>query len=194
MRMAMVGLGKMGGNMARRLCRDGIEVVGYNRSPDIVNTLAQEEGLIPAASLAETVAKLSSPRVIWLMLPAGEATELAIRELIPMLVKDDVIVDGGNSNFHDDERRGKLCAEHGIGFMDAGTSGGVWGLAIGYCLMANNTSKEEQHDKPALKVLAPGPDRGWAHVGPVGAEHFTKMILNGIYYGMMQAFAGGGRV
>src|SRR3569833_3195085 len=154
MRMAMVGLGKMGGNMARRLCRDGIEVVGYNRSPDIVNTLAQEEGLIPAASLAETVAKLSSPRVIWLMLPAGEATELAIRELIPMLVKDDVIVDGGNSNFHDDERRGRLCAEHGIGFKDAGTSGGVWGAGGAEREKENDTNKVVQHVIPALKVLA----------------------------------------
>ena len=191
MRMAMVGLGKMGGNMARRLCRGGIEVVGYNRSPEIVRTLASEEGLIPAASLAEVVDKLSAPRVVWLMLPAGEATEQAIHELIPMLAPGDVIVDGGNSNFHDGERRGALCAQHDIGFMDAGTSGGVWGLANGYCLMVGGAPEVVAHVIPALKVLAPAADRGWAHVGPVGAGHFTKMIHNGIEYGMMQAFAEG---
>lgn len=191
MRMGIVGLGKMGANMARRLCRGGIEVVGYNRSPEIVQTLAAEEGLIPAASLAEVVAKLSSPRVVWLMLPAGETTELAIRELIPMLVRGDVIVDGGNSNYHESERRGRLCAEAGIGFADVGTSGGIWGLGNGYCLMAGGASEVVREIEPALKVLAPAPDRGWAHVGPVGAGHFTKMIHNGIEYGMMQAFAEG---
>ena len=191
MRMAMVGLGKMGGNMARRLCRGGIEVVGYNRSPDIVKTLAAEEGLIPAGTLAEVVKKLGAPRVVWLMLPAGEATEQAIHELIPLLAKGDVIVDGGNSNFHESERRGKLCADHAIGFMDAGTSGGVWGLANGYCLMVGGEPEVVKHVVPALKVLAPAADRGWAHVGPVGAGHFTKMIHNGIEYGMMQAFAEG---
>lgn len=191
MRMAMVGLGKMGGNMARRLCRGGIEVVGYNRSMEIINTLAEEEGLIPAATLSEVVGKLTSPRVIWLMLPAGDATEQAIHELIPMLAKGDVIVDGGNSNFHESERRGKLCAERGVGFMDAGTSGGIWGLANGYCLMVGGDAEVVKHAVPALKVLAPEPDRGWAHVGPVGAGHFTKMIHNGIEYGMMQAFAEG---
>lgn len=181
----------MGANMARRLCRGGIEVVGYNRSSEIVQTLAAEEGLIPAASLAEVVAKLSSPRVVWLMLPAGETTELAIRELIPMLVRGDVIVDGGNSNYHESERRGQLCAEAGIGFADVGTSGGIWGLGNGYCLMAGGASEVVREIEPALKVLAPAPDRGWAHVGPVGAGHFTKMIHNGIEYGMMQAFAEG---
>ena len=191
MRMAMVGLGKMGANMARRLSRGGIEVVGYNRSPEIVQTLAREEGLTPAASLAEVVGELSSPRVIWLMLPAGETTELAIGELIPMLAKGDIIVDGGNSNFHESVRRGQLCDAAGIGFMDAGTSGGVWGLANGYCLMVGGASEVVKEVEPALKVLAPAPDRGWAHVGPVGAGHYTKMIHNGIEYGMMQAFAEG---
>lgn len=191
MRIAMVGLGKMGGNMARRLCRGGAEVIGYNRSPEIVNTLVAEEGMIAATSLADVVSKLQAPRVVWLMLPAGEATEQAIDELIPMLAKGDVIVDGGNSNFHDGERRGSLCAEHGIGFMDAGTSGGVWGLANGYCLMVGGEPEVVKHVIPFLKVLAPAADRGWAHVGPVGAGHFTKMIHNGIEYGMMQAFAEG---
>ena len=191
MRIAMVGLGKMGGNMARRLCRGGVEVIGYNRSPDIVRTLVAEDGMIAATSLADVVSKLQAPRVVWLMLPAGETTEQAISELIPMLAKGDVIVDGGNSNFHDGERRGKLCAGHGIGFMDAGTSGGVWGLANGYCLMVGGEPEVVKHVIPFLKVLAPATDRGWAHVGPVGAGHFTKMIHNGIEYGMMQAFAEG---
>jgi len=191
MRMAMVGLGKMGGNMARRLCRGGIEVVGYNRSPEIVNALAAEEGLIPAASLTEVVQKLSTPRVVWLMLPAGDATEQAIHELLTQLAEGDVVVDGGNSNFHESERRGRLCAERGIGFMDAGTSGGIWGLDNGYCLMVGGEPQVVKNVEPALKVLAPAADRGWAHVGPVGAGHFTKMVHNGIEYGMMQAFAEG---
>jgi 6-phosphogluconate dehydrogenase len=191
MRMAMVGLGKMGANMARRLCRGGIEVVGYNRSPEIVNTLAAEEGLIPATSIAEVVKKLSAPRVVWLMLPAGDTTEQAIHELIPLLAKGDAVIDGGNSNYHESERRGELLAGHGIGFMDAGTSGGIWGLANGYCLMVGGEPAVAELVAPALKVLAPAPDRGWAHVGPVGAGHFTKMVHNGIEYGMMQAFAEG---
>ena len=157
MRMAMMGLGKMGGNMARRLCRGGIEVVGYNRSPQIVNTLAAEEGLLPAASIAEAVEKLSAPRVVWLMLPAGEATEHAIHELIPLLAEGDVVVDGGNSNYHESERRGKWLAEHGIGFMDAGTSGGIWGLANGYCLMVGGDPEVVERVTPALRVLAPAP-------------------------------------
>ena len=191
MRMAMVGLGKMGANMARRLCRGGIEVVGYNRSPQIVQTLAKEEGLIPAASLAQVVGELGSPRVVWLMLPAGETTEQAIEELVTMLSRGDVVVDGGNANFHESQRRGELCARYGIGFMDAGTSGGVWGLANGYCLMVGGEAEVVKEVEPALKVLAPAPDHGWAHVGPVGAGHYTKMIHNGIEYGMMQAFAEG---
>ncbi len=191
MKMALIGLGKMGGNMARRLCRGGVEVVGYNRSQDIVKKIAAEEGMIPAASVAEAVQQLPSPRVVWIMLPSGEPTEQQIRDLIPLLSRGDVVVDGGNSNYHDSERRGAWLAEHGIGFMDAGTSGGIWGLDNGYCLMVGGTSEVAAVLEPALKVLAPAPDRGWAHVGPVGAGHFTKMIHNGIEYGMMQAFAEG---
>ncbi|MEJ2554540.1 MAG: decarboxylating 6-phosphogluconate dehydrogenase [Gammaproteobacteria bacterium] len=191
MRMLMMGLGKMGANMARRLCRGGIEVVGYNRSPQIVNRLVAEEGLIPAGSLSEAVEKLTAPRVVWLMLPAGEATEQTIHDLIPLLEEGDVVVDGGNSNYHQSERRGKLLADHGIGFMDAGTSGGVWGLANGYCLMVGGEAGVVELVAPALKVLAPAPDCGWAHVGPIGAGHFTKMVHNGIEYGMMQAYAEG---
>ncbi|ALP52456.1 6-phosphogluconate dehydrogenase [Candidatus Tenderia electrophaga] len=191
MRMAMIGLGKMGGNMARRLCRGGIEVVGYNRSPEIVNALAAEEGMVPAGALREAVEKLTAPRVVWLMLPSGAPTEQAIEELNALLEQGDVIVDGGNSNYHDSQRRGATVAKAGIGYVDAGTSGGIWGLDNGYCLMVGGARDAVALVEPALKVLAPAPERGWAHVGPVGAGHFTKMIHNGIEYGMMQAMAEG---
>ncbi len=191
MKLAIFGLGKMGGNMARRLRRAGIDVVGYNRSSDVVQQIAKEDGLIPASSPEDAVGKLSIPRVIWLMLPAGDATEAMIDQLIPSLAKGDIIIDGGNSNYHDSQRRGEKLAKHGLRFADVGTSGGIWGLANGYCLMAGGDKSTLEVIAPALKALAPAPDRGWAHVGPVGAGHFTKMIHNGIEYGMMQAFAEG---
>jgi 6-phosphogluconate dehydrogenase len=187
----MIGLGKMGGNMSRRLCRSGIEVVGYDRSPEAVAQLAREECMLPAASVADAVAQLSGPRVVWLMLPSGGPTEQQVRELAPLLARGDIIVDGGNSNYHDSQRRGAWLAERGIGFMDSGTSGGVWGLENGYCLMVGATAEVAQTMTPILQALAPAPERGWAHVGPVGAGHFTKMIHNGIEYGMMQSFAEG---
>ena len=195
MRMALIGLGKMGGNMARRLCRGGIEVVGYNRSPEIVNALTNEEGMIPATSLRDAVEKLVAPRVVWLMLPCGAPTEAAIEDLLEILEQGDVVVDGGNSNYHDSQRRGALLAQQGIGYVDSGTSGGIWGLDNGYCLMVGGEKAAVAEVEPALKVLAPGngdgPENGWAHVGPVGAGHFTKMVHNGIEYGMMQAMAEG---
>jgi len=191
MRIAMIGLGKMGANMARRLRDGGIEVVGYNRSMEIVDELAASHGLIGATSTADAVQKLSTPRVVWLMLPSGDPTEQQIHDLIPMLSKGDIVIDGGNSNYKDSQRRGKLLHEHGIGFMDAGTSGGIWGLKEGYCLMVGGTPDIVGIVEPVLKVLAPAADRGWAHVGPVGAGHFVKMIHNGIEYGMMQAYAEG---
>ncbi|MDH5445598.1 MAG: decarboxylating 6-phosphogluconate dehydrogenase [Gammaproteobacteria bacterium] len=191
MQMAMIGLGKMGANMARRLCRGGIQVMGFNRSPDITQQLAKEEGMQTATSLADIVQQLPSPRIIWLMLPSGEPTENAIHELMNLLQAGDLIIDGGNSNYHDSQRRGQLLSQHDIGFVDAGTSGGVWGLQNGYCLMVGGEANYIKLLTPALKVLAPAEDRGWAHVGPVGAGHFTKMIHNGIEYGMMQAFAEG---
>jgi 6-phosphogluconate dehydrogenase len=187
----MVGLGKMGANMARRLCRSGIEVVGYNRSADIVQTLAREEGMLPAKSLAEAVEQLKAPRIVWLMLPSGQPTEEHVNELRDMLEPGDVVVDGGNSNYCDSERRGALLAQCGIEYVDAGTSGGVWGLDNGYCMMVGGSEAGVSAVEPALKALAPAPDKGWAHVGPVGAGHFTKMVHNGIEYGMMQAFAEG---
>ncbi|MBI5436024.1 MAG: decarboxylating 6-phosphogluconate dehydrogenase [Nitrosomonadales bacterium] len=191
MRMAMIGLGKMGGNMVRRLRRGGVEVVGYDRAPEVVAQLAKEEGMVASSSVADAVAKLSSPRVVWLMLPSGEPTEQQVRALVPLLSKGDIIVDGGNSNYHDSQRRGAWLAEQGIGFMDSGTSGGIWGLENGYCLMVGATAEVAQTMRPILQALAPAADRGWAHVGPVGAGHYTKMIHNGIEYGMMQSFAEG---
>ncbi len=181
----------MGSNMARRLLRKGIEVVGYNRSMDIVDTLAREEGLIPAVSLNEAIEKLAAPRIVWLMLPAGNATEQTLHELIPLLEKGDIVVDGGNANYHDSQRRGALLADRDIGFIDAGTSGGVWGLDNGYCMMVGGSEEDVVRLEPVLKALAPAEDRGWARMGPVGAGHYTKMIHNGIEYGMMQAFAEG---
>lgn len=191
MRLAMIGLGKMGGNMVRRLRRNGIEVVGYDRDAQVVAGLTGEAGMIAATSVADAVGKLSSPKVVWLMLPSGDPTENQLKELAPMLSRGDVVVDGGNSNFKDSQRRGAWLAEQGIGFMDAGTSGGVWGLENGYCLMVGASPEVAQIMTPVLKALAPAPDRGWAHVGPVGAGHYSKMIHNGIEYGMMQALAEG---
>jgi 6-phosphogluconate dehydrogenase len=189
--MAMVGLGKMGGNMVRRLRRGGIEVVGFDRSIEVMAQLSQEDGMIAVSSVEVAVSQLSSPRIVWLMLPSGDPTEQQIRALAPLLSKGDIIVDGGNSNYHDSQRRGAWLAEQGIGFMDSGTSGGVWGLENGYCLMVGATAEVAQTMAPILQVLAPAADRGWAHVGPIGSGHFTKMIHNGIEYGMMQSFAEG---
>ena len=191
MKLAMIGLGKMGGNMVRRLCQGGHEVVGYDRDESVVVNIAASDGMIAASSVADAVAKLEAPRVVWLMLPAGEITEQQLQALIPLLSEGDVIVDGGNSNFHDSERHGIMLAEHGIGFMDAGTSGGIWGLKNGYCLMVGGEDWVADIMQPALQTLAPADDRGWSHVGPVGAGHFTKMVHNGIEYGMMQAYAEG---
>jgi len=190
MRLAMIGLGKMGANMTQRLIQDGHEVVGYNRSKEIVMELTQK-GMLPADSIANAVNQLSAPRVVWLMIPSGSPTDNAIHELIPMLEEGDIVIDGGNSNYHDSQRHGALLAKHDIGFVDSGTSGGVWGLKNGYCLMVGGDKQVVEQIEPVLKSLAPAEDRGWAHVGPVGAGHFTKMIHNGIEYGMMQSFAEG---
>lgn len=194
MRLAMIGLGKMGGNMVRRLRRQGngsIEVVGYDRDAQVVAGLAGECGMVAATSVADAVGKLPSPKVVWLMLPSGDPTENQLKELVPLLAKGDIVIDGGNSNYKESQRRGAWLAEQGIGFMDSGTSGGVWGLENGYCLMVGATPEVAKVVEPVLKALAPAPDRGWAHVGPVGAGHYSKMIHNGIEYGMMQALAEG---
>lgn len=191
MRLAMIGLGKMGGNMVRRLRRGGIEVVGYDRDAKVVAGLAGECGMVAATSVADAVGQLPSPKVVWLMLPSGDPTENQLKEIVPLLARGDIVVDGGNSNYKESQRRGAWLAAQGIGFMDSGTSGGVWGLENGYCLMVGATPEVAKLVEPVLKVLAPAPDRGWAHVGPVGAGHYAKMIHNGIEYGMMQALAEG---
>ena len=191
MRIAMIGLGKMGANMVRRLHQGGIEVVGYNRSKEIMATLAEEVGMLKAATIAGAVKQLDAPRVVWLMLPSGKPTEKAIKELENRLSFGDIVVDGGNSNYHDSMRRGAMLAQSGIGYIDAGTSGGIWGLKNGYCLMVGGEGQHVKVIEPVLKALAPAADRGWAHVGPRGAGHYAKMIHNGIEYGMMQAYAEG---
>ncbi|MFP4271659.1 MAG: phosphogluconate dehydrogenase (NAD(+)-dependent, decarboxylating) [Halothiobacillaceae bacterium] len=193
MKLAIYGLGRMGGNMARRLARGGIEVVGHNRSAAAVDALREESGFIPAYTLEEMLAALDgeSTRVVWLMLPAGDVTEQAIDALLPKLSPGDVLIDGGNSWYQDTLRRSARVQAAGVHFLDVGTSGGVWGLANGYSLMVGGSREAFAHIEPAIRVLAPAPDRGWGHVGPVGSGHFVKMVHNGIEYGMMQAFAEG---
>jgi 6-phosphogluconate dehydrogenase len=194
MKLAMIGLGKMGGNMTTRLLRSGIEVVGYDRSVEVVTKLVETEGMIASSSVADAVSKLGEngeKRIVWLMLPSGEPTEIQIQNLAEILAKGDIIIDGGNSNYKDSQRRGAWLAERGIGFMDAGTSGGIWGLENGYCLMVGAIPEVAKTVEPILIALAPSKENGWAHVGPIGSGHFTKMIHNGIEYGMMQAMAEG---
>lgn len=192
MRIAMIGLGRMGANMARRLSRNGIDVIGYNRSAEVAHRIAGEEARFTAAETVEAaVEALEAPRVVWLMLPAGDPTEQHLVRIAERLGPGDIIVDGANSNFHDTLRRGKLLQERGIGLCDAGTSGGVWGLDSGYCMMVGGNGRDIGIIRPLLEALAPSPEQGWAHVGPVGSGHYTKMIHNGIEYGMMQAFAEG---
>ena len=178
MKLGMVGLGRMGGNMAKRLENDGHVVQSYARS-----------GGGTAGSLEELVGQLEGRRAVWLMIPAGDPTEQAVQELLGLLDEGDVIVDGGNSNFRDSQRRGGLAAEKRLGYIDAGVSGGIWGLANGYCLMVGGEDGAVGFLEPAFKTLAP--DDGYAHVGPSGAGHFVKMVHNGIEYGLMQAYAEG---
>ncbi|MEZ4592510.1 MAG: decarboxylating 6-phosphogluconate dehydrogenase [Chloroflexota bacterium] len=191
MKLAMIGLGKMGANMARRLIGGGHTVVGFNLETAVTNQLAAEVNLIPAYSLAETVAKLDAPRVAWVMVPAGNPTENVITELGNLLAEGDLIVDGGNSNYKETMRRGQMLAEKGIHFVDVGTSGGVWGLKEGYSMMVGGEATAVSTLSPALKTLAPSAELGWGHVGPSGAGHFVKMVHNGIEYGLMQAYAEG---
>jgi 6-phosphogluconate dehydrogenase len=190
MELAMIGLGKMGGNMTRRLMRGGHRVVAYDLSPATVQELAGE-GAAPASGLDDVVGKLAAPRVVWVMAPAGDPTEQTIRSLAERLSKGDLIVDGGNSNYKDSIRRAAWLAERGLLFVDAGTSGGIWGLQEGYSMMVGGTPEAVARLRPVLETLAPAKDKGWGHMGPSGAGHFVKMVHNGIEYGMMQAFAEG---
>lgn len=190
MRLAIIGLGRMGLNMSRRLLQGGHEVAVYNRSPEPVKE-AVSAGGIPLATLTQVMETLTPPRVVWLMLPAGEITENHLNTFAEMLSPGDVLIDGGNSNFNDTQRRAKMLEPKGLHFVDVGTSGGVWGLTEGYSLMVGGSAEAVAILRPALETLAPAPDKGWGHVGPSGAGHYVKMVHNGIEYGMMQAYAEG---
>jgi 6-phosphogluconate dehydrogenase len=190
MQLGMIGLGKMGANMARRLMNDGHEVVGFDVDPDAVQEL-EDEGAGGASGVDELVDELASPRVLWMMVPAGEAVDATIGNLLPHLGEGDVLVDGGNSNYKDTLRRAERVQDAGVHYVDVGTSGGVWGLEEGYSMMVGGPEEAVDHLRPALETLAPGPDKGWGHMGPVGSGHFVKMVHNGIEYGVMQAYAEG---
>ena len=188
MQMAMIGLGRMGGNMVERLLRRGHQIVAYDRTPSVTERYVKL-GATASSEIADLCKQLSAPRTIWIMVPAGAPVDETIGKLVPHLSRGDVIIDGGNSNFHDTIRRGKELAAKGIDFVDSGTSGGIWGLENGYCLMVGGAPRAVKQCEPVFKDLAP-PD-GYAHVGPSGAGHYVKMIHNGIEYGMLQAYAEG---
>jgi 6-phosphogluconate dehydrogenase len=190
MELAMIGLGRMGASMAERLVRGGHRVVGFDPNQEARSRVA-DKGVESAASLAALVSKLKTPRTLWLMVPSGEVTDSTITALLPLLAADDTIIDGGNSNYKDTLRRAKLLAEKQIHFVDCGTSGGIWGLAEGYSMMVGGEQSVVERLRPIFETLAPAKDRGWGRVGPVGSGHFTKMIHNGIEYGLMQAYAEG---
>jgi 6-phosphogluconate dehydrogenase len=190
MEIAMIGLGRMGANMAQRLMRGGHKVVGYDPAA-AARALLEKNGAQTAASLEQMVAKLKAPRAVWLMVPAGEITDGTITNLVPLLAAGDTIIDGGNSNYRDTQRRAAMVAQRKIEYVDSGTSGGVWGLAEGYSLMIGGDEAVVERLRPIFETLAPAKDQGWGRVGPVGSGHYTKMVHNGIEYGMMQAYAEG---
>ena len=179
MKIGMVGLGRMGAGMAERLRRSGHEVVGYDRNPDISEV----------SSLKELVGALTPPRVVWVMVPSGDPTEATLKELAGLMSPEDLLIDGGNTMYKDSMRRARELGERGLKFLDIGTSGGVWGLEGGFCLMAGGPKEAFEIVEPVLKALAP--ENGYAHVGPAGAGHYTKMVHNGIEYGLLQAYAEG---
>ncbi|MBK8063723.1 MAG: decarboxylating 6-phosphogluconate dehydrogenase [Betaproteobacteria bacterium] len=191
MQIGIVGLGKMGANMARRLTRGGARVVAYDRERAARDALAGEPRVTIENNLANLAAHLAGERVILLMLPAGSPTQDTIDQLLPMLSSGDTLVDGGNAYYKDSKNRALQLSQRGLRFVDAGVSGGIHGLAQGYCLMLGGTPKSIEIFEPFAKILAPGPETGWLHCGPSGAGHFAKMIHNGIEYGMMQAYAEG---
>ncbi|HID50036.1 MAG TPA: decarboxylating 6-phosphogluconate dehydrogenase [Chromatiales bacterium] len=191
MELGLIGLGRMGGNMARRLRRAGVAVTAYNRNPEVTRSLAEETGLQASASLVELVGLLSPPRIVWLMLPAGDVTQEYLDQLADLLSPGDILIDGANSWYKDSLRRAAQLAEREIRFVDAGVSGGVWGLENGYGLMVGGEVETVRRIEPLLQALAPAPDQGWLRCGPPGSGHFVKMVHNGIEYGMMQAYAEG---
>jgi len=190
MELGMVGLGRMGANMAERLVQGGHKVSGFDPSED-ARKAVQAKGIAPAASLEALVQALPAPRVVWLMVPAGKITDDTLDSLLSLLAKGDTVIDGGNSNYKDTQRRAQRFAEQGLNYVDCGTSGGVWGLQEGYSMMIGGDTAAVEALRPIFETLAPAKDKGWGHVGPAGSGHYTKMIHNGIEYGMMQAFAEG---
>jgi 6-phosphogluconate dehydrogenase len=190
MELGMVGLGRMGANMAQRLVTGGHQVTGFDPNAN-ARKAVEAKGVASAESLPALVTALPTPRVVWLMVPSGKITDDTVNALLPLLAKGDTVIDGGNSNYKDSVRRAKLYADNGLGYVDCGTSGGVWGLKEGYSMMVGGDEKTVAVLKPIFETLAPGKDQGWGRVGLVGSGHFTKMIHNGIEYGLMQAYAEG---
>ena len=190
MEIAIIGLGRMGLNITRRLIMNGHRVAAYDVSKSAVKA-AEKAGALGARSLAEVVQKLQPPRSLWMMLPAGEVTENTISVLAECLAPGDIVLDGGNSNYKESQRRAQMLGRRGIAFLDVGTSGGIWGLDEGYSLMIGGQAEAVERMRPIFEALAPAADKGWAYMGPSGAGHFVKMIHNGIEYGVMQAFAEG---
>ena len=190
MEIGMIGLGRMGGNMVQRLLNGGHRVVTYDRSAEAV-AASQSKGAVGVSSIEELVKNLTAPKAVWVMLPIGQPTEDTINSLIPLLSAGDTVLDGGNANYKDSMRRAEKLAEHGIDFMDVGTSGGIWGLVEGYALMIGGKKEVFQRLEPIFQTLAPSKDQGLSHVGPAGAGHFVKMVHNGVEYGLMQAYAEG---
>jgi len=188
--LGMIGLGRMGGNMAQRLLQAGHGVVAYDPVNEALGSIVSM-GATGATSVGDLVGKLPRPRVVWLMVPSGQPAEDAILSVSSKLTSGDIVVDGGNSYYGDTRRRAAALSEKGIRFVDVGTSGGIWGLAEGYCLMVGGDTDAYHHIEPVLRSLAPSPDAGYGHVGPVGAGHFVKMVHNGIEYGLMQSYAEG---
>jgi len=190
MQLGMIGLGKMGANMTTRLVRCGHDMVVFDRNADAVER-ASVGGAEGSSSLADMMSKLTAPRAVWIMVPSGAPTEQTVQDLMAVLSPGDTIIDGGNSNYKDSIRRAEMLKARSLHFVDVGTSGGIWGLTEGYALMVGGDDEPVKRLRPIFEGLAPAADKGWGHVGPHGAGHFTKMIHNGIEYGLMQAYAEG---
>jgi 6-phosphogluconate dehydrogenase len=190
MKLGMVGLGKMGGNMTERLLKGGHQVVGFARTKSVVDSVVAA-GATGAYSLGELVGQLDPPRIIWLMIPQGAPVDQTLEQLHPLLTPGDLVVDGGNSYYRDTLRRAAQMTGWGFRYVDVGTSGGIWGLTEGYSMMVGGDKNDVERIRPILETLAPAPDKGWGHMGAVGSGHFVKMVHNGIEYGMMQAYAEG---
>ena len=190
MELGMIGLGRMGANMAQRLVQGGHRVAGFDPDQQVRKNI-EGKGVEAAATLEALVGKLKAPRALWLMVPAGEVVDQTIEALLPGLTAGDTLIDGGNSNFKDTQRRARMLAEKNIRYVDCGTSGGIWGLAEGYSMMVGGDEAAVEQLRPIFETLAPARDKGWGRVGPAGSGHYTKMIHNGIEYGMMQAYAEG---